>query len=496
MEFLNSAFFFVTDKIIELQGFFLNLARYVALVAITISVCMAAFNYAMLGTGLKENIIKLTKAVLFYSIVIFAYPSIVGWITNFTFQTARDSTLPSMQAYLQMMQTGIQEESMRQLLDNELPTYGGMAIQQAGGTAAHFFGQGIIQHRTFTTPGGQTFSYSTVAPKAALAAVLLVAGECLNFATHTTARGVGRLTMNVPNIGNVIIGLICAFFILFVGLLAVFEYLVAFIEFMFIASVGVLLFPLSLYEGTKPYSDKFIQSMIGHFLKLLFCTIVIFLMLYGFLALATTFVESNFMGTADQIMMVLATSLLFLFISKSAPALASSLMTGSPSLTGGSAIRTVTSAVAAAGAVGAMAMKGGVVMGGAARMGGSALNAAGSAVLQAGGAASTAMQGAQLGAGNVGALGIRTFAGSMGSQIVAPIKKAGSDLVGSLKTGWNSRTSRGTEYGNQQADYHNYRSNPMFKDAHTPNAKKANASDIIQGKNTGKQTGSNPNQGA
>ena len=458
MEFLNSSFIFITDKIIELQAYFLMVARWIALVAITVTVCMTAFNYAMLGTGLKENVIKVTKAVLFFTIVMYAYPSIVGWITNFTFETARNSTLPSMQAYLQTMQTGIQEESMRQLMDNESPTYGGMALQQAGGTAASFFGQGIIQHRTFTTTGGRTFNYSTVAPKAALAAVLLVAGECLNFATHTTARGIGRLQVNVPNIGNAIIGIFCAFLVIFVGIMAVFEYLIAFIEFMFIASVGVILFPLSLYEGTKGYSDSFIKAMIGHFIKLLFCTIVIFFVLYGFLALSTTFVASSFMGTADQVMMVVATSLLFLFIAKAAPALASSLITGSPSLTGGSAIRTVTSAVAAAGAVGAMGFKGAALAG---RGAGTVADKVGSGLLQAGGAASSAMKGAQHLGGNVGMLGMKTFAGSVGGQLVAPIKKAGADLCGSLKTGWNSRVSKGAEYGNQQADFYN-RSNPIF----------------------------------
>jgi len=465
MEFINSAFFFITDKTIELQGFFLNFARYVAFVAITVTVVMTAFNYAMLGTGLKENIIKFTKALLFYSVVIFAYPNIVGWITNFSFTLARDSTLPAMSAYLQTMQTGIQEESMRQMLDNEFPTYGGMAMQQGGGTAAAFFGQGIIAHRTFTTSDGRTFHYSTVAPKAALAAILIVAGEWIRFATVTTAHRIGPATINIPNIGHALIGIIVALVVIFVGLLAVFEYLVAFIEFMLLAAVGLILFPLTLFEGTKSYSDTFIKAMFGHFLKLLFCTIVIFLVLYGFLSLANTFTLQGHgvVGTVDQILMVLATSILLMFIAKAAPSLASALITGSPSLTGGSVIRTVTSAVAAAGAVGAMAMTGGkaALMGG--KVAGSIANKAGSAVLQAGGAASTAMNQALPGAGSVGMLGMRTFAGSMGNQMVAPIKKAGSDLVGSLKTGWHSRTSRGKEYGQQQVDYFNYQDNPMFR---------------------------------
>jgi type IV secretory pathway TrbL component len=118
---------------------------------------------------------------------------------------------------------------------------------------------------------------------------------------------------------------------------------------MFISSVGIFLFPLSMWEGTKFMAEKFISALIGFFIKLLFCSICIFLMMYGYLSLAKSFVDKPFMGLVDEILMILFVCILFYYICKSAPGLAQSLLTGAPSLTAAGAIG------AAAGAIGAAA---------------------------------------------------------------------------------------------------------------------------------------------
>lgn len=420
MQGLNGAFYFVVDKIVELQGFFIDVSRSIAYVALIIAVCTAAFNHAINGTGLKESIVKTTKASLFYIIVMFAYPSIVSWITSFTFNLAHDSTYVSMQNYLQSTPDEMYGNALETKYENTTGTYGDLVLSER----PNFF-EGIINDRTFTTADGRSFSYSTVAPAAALSSMMLIAGECLNFSDRSSSGGIFNI-----NIGNIIKGLLCAALVIAVGIFAVLEYLIAFIEFMFISSVGVILFPLSLWEGSKFMAEKFIGAIVGFFLKLLFCTICIFLMLYGFLALAKSFSTNAFTGAVDEIVFIAFTSLIFFFICKSAPALAQSLLTGTPSLTAAGAIGAVGSAVGGLAAAGTIA-------GGAAGIGARAAVSGAGTISRAGGAAMEAYHnspGTPLStpAGQKMLAGINAFTSSVTSDVKETTKNIPSDLTRSL----------------------------------------------------------------
>jgi hypothetical protein len=90
-------------------------------------------------------------------------------------------------------------------------------------------------------------------------------------------------------------------------------------------------------------------------------------LLYGFVSLLYT-ISAGFQGYPDQIIFIFFVCLLFYFICKSAPVLAQSLLSGSPSLNGAGAISAVSGAVAAAGATMGLAKKvGGTVAGGTAK---------------------------------------------------------------------------------------------------------------------------------
>jgi len=56
---VNSSFYFVADKLIDLQEFFINQAWAIGRVVLLIAVLSAGFNYALTGQGLKENVIKI-----------------------------------------------------------------------------------------------------------------------------------------------------------------------------------------------------------------------------------------------------------------------------------------------------------------------------------------------------------------------------------------------------------------------------------------------------
>jgi type IV secretory pathway TrbL component len=195
----------------------------------------------------------------------------------------------------------------------------------------------IIANRTITI-NGKEYSYSTVAPAFALDSVFLIASECFRFAENFSWR-------NPLKIFN---GAICGFAVILVGCFCVLEYLLSYVEFMFVSSVGIILFAFSLWDGSKFMAEKYIGAMLGFFIKLLFSTICIFLMLYLYVTLASSYTHRSFTGDVLQVIVLLFSSLLVFYICKSAPNLAQSLLSGTPSLSAAGAIGMVASTVMAA----------------------------------------------------------------------------------------------------------------------------------------------------
>ena len=431
MRGLNDAFYFIIDKIFELQVFFMKQAWAIGRVVLLIAVLMAAINYALTGGGIKESIIKIGKALLFFAIIMGAYPRIISYITTWTFDQARDSTYSSIESYFRKTQDSTAKSSMTastadpdELSLNE--TYGQTTMKSEDVStvlqASRYFTD-VIQEREYI--GENTyFTYNVVAPASVLRIILLIAGECLRYSDKA----------NTLNFGQVLKGILCAFFVIFTGVFAVLEYIIAYLEFLLVSSVGLILFPLSLWDGSKFMSEKFIGAMIGFFIKLLFCNIATFLMLYGFMSLAGRLVVVPFSGLADEIVFIVFTCLFFFYICKSAPALAQGLLTGTPSLSATGAISAVTGAVA--GAAGGFAMArgvGGAVAGGAAK---AAFGASG-AITQAS-SASRAV--AELGGSAGDQRG--AFLGSMSHSAGETFKASAGDLARSLIGGGSSGGSR------------------------------------------------------
>ena len=282
---------------------------------------------------------------------------------------------------------------------------------------ARYFSK-VIQKRE---SGGLT--YSAVAPAAVVEIILLVSGRALNYAKKAPKNFFGF----PEDFAGVISALLCAFAIMLTGIFAVIEYLMAFLEFMLVTSVGIILFPLSLWDGTKFMAEKLIAAITGFFIKLLFCNICIFLMLYGYISLLA---NTAFNGEIDQIFIVIFVSLLFFFICKSAPGLAQSLLTGTPSLSAAGAIGAATSAIAAgAGALNMVKKAGGAVAGQAAK---TAFAGTG-ALSQAGGAADAVKELGGSGKEQAGA-----FMRSLGSSAKESMLTGGGNLARSLISGGQS----------------------------------------------------------
>jgi hypothetical protein len=417
---INDSFYFVVDKIIALQSFFIAQAVTIGKVVLLIAILSAGLNYALTGTNLKENIIKILKATAFFLVVIFFYPRIISFITSWTWDLAYKSIYPAVQSHFNRV-VGTVEEKYSFVLGT--PTGG-------SNTTYKTFTRTSIREITADNRGllwnltEKRSNYTTVAPAAVLKIVFFIAGECFTYADGESKNMMQALTQPGA-ISRALKGLVCGFFIIFTGVFALLEYLVCFLEFMLVASVGIILFPLSIWEGSKFMSEKFIGAVLGFFIKLLFCNIAVLLLIYGFVSLFYIIGDpkAGFTGQVDQIVFILFVCLMFLYICKSAPALAQSLLSGTPSLSATGAISAAAGAVAAVGATAGFAK-------GAAGLAG---NVGGAVV---GGAAKTALSGAgSLSEAGAAAGAVRDAGGSAADQRKAFMKSIGSDIGDSFKAG-------------------------------------------------------------
>jgi len=383
---LNNAFYFVIDKIVDLMVFFMERAREIGRLALFIALLTAALNYVLTGTGLKENLIKILKATLFFIIIVNVYPRVIGWITYYTFSLARDSVYKDVKEHFDAVtsETEVSYEIVVRDYDYNnldfnmyhshlynMPTQTVTArwMQQIRGNDQSRLFSDLVQDLNNKKTG---MNFVVVAPAGVMKIVFFLAEECLGFAD--TREGV----LQIPEFSRILKGIGCAVLLIFTGAFALLEYIVCLLEFMLVASVGIILLPLSIWEGSKFMAEGFIKAVLGFTLKLLFCNLAIFLCLYGFISLFYIITAKQedgamgFQGTAVQIIFIVFSSLLFFFVCKSAPGVAQSLVTGSPSLTGAGAIGAVAGAVGAVAGVAGLAKSAGskVASTGAAVIGG------------------------------------------------------------------------------------------------------------------------------
>jgi hypothetical protein len=444
MNALNDAFFFVTAKIASLQAFFWTKAWDIGRIVLFISLVTAAVNYALTGEGLKSNLIKTGKALVFFIVIMWAYPWIISHITEWTFTVARESTWDG-GLKLEIEET---KEDIASTVETAIDAAPDPYAYDPLEAAASFLGGSAYVYTTTTSEkvsddkdprdyfsdilvrhtAGNGNSYWAVAPQAAMGAIMLVAGDCIDFADNAPKEG----AFKIPDFGQILKGWLCALAVMLTGAFAVLEYVVTFMEYMFVTSVGIILFPLSLWEGSKFMAEKLISAIIGFLIKMLCCTICMFFMLYGFFTLSRTITAAKFVGSVDQIFTVIFVSFLFFFLCKAAPNLAQSLLTGTPSLSASSAIGAVTSAVGAAAATKSLVQSGA----GAAAQG---VFAGAGMIAQAGAAGSAAK--------TLGVSGAGAALSSIGHSAGEALKSGGGDLARSLIGGGGSHGGGGSGSG-------------------------------------------------
>jgi len=178
-ESINGAFYFVLEKIISLQGYFIANAFAVARIVLLIALLSAGLNYALTGQNLKENLIKILKAFIFFVIIASAFPRVLGWVTNITFDLAYGAFGKDLDDYfsfkLKNMNIVVSEHVTSK--DTVFIPLSRKILSSTENRRA-IFGN-LKNERTAQFKDG-SFKYQSIAPAACIQVILLLAQEAFD----------------------------------------------------------------------------------------------------------------------------------------------------------------------------------------------------------------------------------------------------------------------------------------------------------------------------
>jgi hypothetical protein len=414
---IDLQYFAILDKFVDMQKYFTGIAWVIAQIVTLICILWTVIKYVINGEGLKEAVVKLVLAYIVFIVVIHSYPSIISGASALVYKMARSSTWDgSMQDNFEYQKT--QTITIVSYGNDQSIPDGGQIVKRD-----YVGGKTIL---TVQVPQGEKVNYftdllqtksgfSTLSPAATMQIIMHAALDALDYATN-----VGGIT----NLSALFTGFFVAFAIIITGIFGVLNYFICFLEYMLVTAIGVIMLPFMLWDGTKFLSEKLIGAMVGFFIKLLVCNICVFIMLWGFLGLVPTDPGKVFKGSIDQIVGTLFACFFYFVLCKQGPELATSLLTGSPQLSGGGAMAAVGGAIG--GAVGFLS--------GAKNMARAGAGAIARPAFASAGALSQARSAAD-GVGQLGGTrGARTgaFFSSLGAQARESVFAKGDNLMHSI----------------------------------------------------------------
>ncbi|GMO25806.1 MAG: hypothetical protein Ta2B_05580 [Termitinemataceae bacterium] len=440
----------ITTQVCNLLPHFVVYAWGLAKIIILLAIGFAAIKHAINGDGLKDSVSKLAIAFIVLEILIGGdpyrtnYSKLINGMQRLVATMAKSSVYDSkrMQALVEKKQGEIKKltEETRSISEDTLEIINTTvknpfsivanpfkAIQfQANAfkilsnvnaiKKADAFGVSVLDANMFDSTG------SVILPSKFIKIISVTAGEVFE---HESA------WYDLP---RKVVNLLAGLSIILCGTLGGLQYFICILEFGLITSVGVFLLPCMLWDGTKFMAEKLFGALLGFFLKMLFCTITLLLMIYGFLGILNPDVPYD--NTFGYAITVIFSSIFYMMLCQSGPQLAVSLLTGTPQMS----LMEGAKAVGAFAGAGVLAAKGAQKVGHAgASVGFSALSAG----VKAAAAGSVGGAGAALKslAGSASG-GMKNMVGNVGRNLLAGGGTKGSGGGGGGSYGYNAADTK------------------------------------------------------
>jgi type IV secretion system protein TrbL len=371
-EWLDAPFFNLLNRFSQIQNYFTGVTWSIAKVVVTLCLGFMFLRYALTGEGLRENLTKFLLSFVIYAVVIGNYPRIITGINELIYEFSVESTYVSV---------GEDVKSLQEYAEKVRREHEETAMAAAAAEAA------AINERNAMRPNamiistvkekennGESFDVSSfieedlfheetkyIRPNGMVKLIMMVCGEIWNNA-NSEGRGIGQMIMDA----------LCVIAVVLCGIFGSVQYFVGALEFSLVTAIGVIFLPFMLWDGTKFITEKFIGALLGFFLKMLFLTICLLFMYYGFLELTLR----PYTGALEQIIYFIFSAVFYMMITQNGPKLAVTLLTGTPQMSlmevaqaagayGGAAMVGKKAAGTVAGAAGRGAARGGFAAAGA-----------------------------------------------------------------------------------------------------------------------------------
>lgn len=456
MKWLDAPYYELLDQFMNLFWYFREKAWAIGRIVMGYNVCMILIKYAVKGQGLRDELVKIGIAFMSFWLLFNAYPKIITGFNTIIVRWSNGST--NEQVYQMINKVRDNYDFWAKKGDKADESYSDIIK-----VVKEDIGGGNIAQRYILDITGK---YGFLRPNAIMRVVMLTFENMLNRSAKFAITGKQWVNKMVTFIAAIAMMICC--------ILAAMQYFITTLEFAIITSVGVILLPFMLWDGSKFLTEKLVGAIVGFVIKMLFVSVAMMLTINGFLSLMVR----NYEGAIDQTIYVIFVSIFYMMICQNGPKLAVSLLTGSPQMSLGEGMAAI-GAYAGAALAGKMAAVGAVkatraTAGGLAK----GYTKAGGALSQAKGASEAAKE-LGGGRGTQIAAGARSLATSAGMGMRSMAHQLGRSLV--------SGSPRGGSYGNSGTNRFSSSAklNAPNADGHSKTLKEYFAEKKTEGQNIG-----------
>lgn len=418
MEFkgLNSVYV-ILERIGNFQYYFEDAAKLLAAICFTMAVGMMCIKIWLGGADARNEFIKLTLTLIVYLIMINVYPVAMKGLYKVAMNLGYGAVFDSGKYELQIPNLNGKSESdfYRWMGENSFGIFTNSSETDEQGATQKALELNIVDGKSGYFDLNKVFKFMFV-----LLRVLFKAMPA-------------KWNLLLPTGGLMMVMFILGFLIAFVCfIMCLINYITCLIDYFAMVGFGIIMIPLSLWEGTKSYTGTLLGSMGKIFIKLLFISAFLYLSVMSVIDLFVSLYVTEYVGVMDAVFAYCETCLYLIFqsvilfvITKQTTSIAGFLSGGNPAMSFGEFAQ----AAMQSAAVTKTAMSGGKAYNQARA---NAQRAVGSAVASGGAGAIAGGMAASLAGGGAGAIlgsALKSLGGNLGGNLVSSLGNAASSAA-------------------------------------------------------------------
>jgi type IV secretory pathway TrbL component len=440
---IDGPFFELLGRFGELYSAYTATAYGIGRILLMVDLGLMAIMWALNGGEVQKELNRRLLTILVVTVMMVWYPSIMTGVMRFAQEVGLvpvRAALKDAQATMQAQAEGLLKDYYEKVAKGDrsakVPTnYKSLAASAKANIS-------LTGTFSFKGANGRPIQAQFIRPDGIMKYTMIIATPLY------AASFKGNL---LTNAGHMLLCMVALLAMMICASIVALQYIMAMVEYQIILGVGILLVPFALFDKSRFVTEKFIGAVFAHLIKIVLVIVIIGVFSGAFVSLA----KVSFTGSLDQIVKYVFTMLLYAILASSVPAIATGILSGSPSLTGEvvlNTVRTVTQGIQTAGVVAGAAKLLGT---GAMQAGYQGVSRAVGALSEAGGAARSAGQAAMgsLTRGEdgyfyrqdkvAGQAARQAFAKSLAGSLGSALRSAGHTLSHSLGSPSHSHSPSG-----------------------------------------------------